>query len=72
MPEGMNAQVKTQLYVTVLRGDYVVMLNCEATTATSEVEVRNFLLDTMATLKTSAEPIDVQKLSQSIRAGKKP
>ncbi|MDQ1639457.1 MAG: hypothetical protein QOF62_2796 [Pyrinomonadaceae bacterium] len=72
MPEGMNAEVKTQLYVTVLRGDYVVMLNCEATTTTSEVEVRKFLLDTMATLKTSAEPIDVQKLSQSIRAGKKP
>ena len=72
MPEGMSAEVKTQVYVTVARGDFVVMLNSEATTTTSEVEVRKFLLDTMATLKTSAEPIDVQKLSESIRAGKKP
>lgn len=71
MPEGMNAEAKTQLYATVVRGDYVVMLNCVATTTTSEVEVRKFLLDTMATLKTSAEPIDVQKLSESIRVGKK-
>ena len=72
MPEGMSTEVKTQLYVTVVRGDYVVMLNCEATSTTSEVEVRKFLLDTMATLKTSAEPIDVKKLAESIMAGKKP
>jgi len=58
--------------VTVARGDYVVMLNSEATNTTSEVEIRKFLLDTMATLKISAEPIDVQKLAESIMAGKKP
>lgn len=72
MPEGMNAEVKTQLYLTVVRGDYVVMLNCEATATTPEVEVRKFLLDTMATLKTGDVPIDVQKVSESIRAGRKP
>jgi hypothetical protein len=72
MPAGMNAEVKTQVYMTVVRGDYVVLLNCEATTTTPEVEVRKFLLDTMATLNTSDIPIDVQKLSESIRAGKKP
>jgi hypothetical protein len=72
MPQGMDAEVKTEVYMTVVRGDYVVLLNCEATTTTPEVEVRKFLLDTMATLNTSAEPIDVQKLSQSIRAGKQP
>ena len=72
MPEGMNTEVKTQVYVTLVRGDYVLMLNCEATTTTPEVEVRKFLLDTIATLKTSSEPIDVQKVSESIRAGRKP
>jgi hypothetical protein len=72
MPEGMNAEVKMQLYVTVVRGDYVVMLNGEATTTTSEAEVRKFLLDTFATLKISSDPFDVQKLSESIRAGRKP
>jgi hypothetical protein len=72
MPEGINAEVKAQLYVTVVRGDYVLMLNCEATTSTPKVEVRKFLLDTIATLKTSSDPIDVHKLSESIRAGRKP
>ncbi|HZE64534.1 MAG TPA: hypothetical protein VE056_11670 [Pyrinomonadaceae bacterium] len=72
MPEGMNSEAKTQVYVTVVSGDYVLMLNCEATTTTPEVEVRKFLLDTIATLKTSSESIDVQKLSESIRAGRKP
>jgi hypothetical protein len=72
MPEGMNAEARTQLYVTVVRGDYVVMLNCEATTTTSEVEVRKFLLDTFATLEISSDPFDVQKLSESIRTGRKP
>jgi hypothetical protein len=71
MPEGMNIEAKTEVYVTVVRGDFVLMLNCEATTTTPEVEVRKFLLDTMATLKISSDPIDVQKLSESIRAGRK-
>jgi hypothetical protein len=69
MPEGMNDQAKTQLYVTVVREGYVVMLNCEATPATSEEEARKFLLDTMATLKISSVPIDIQKVSESIRKG---
>src|SRR6266436_3705807 len=72
MPEGMDTEVKTQVYVTVVRGDYVVMLNCEATNKTPGVEVRKFLLDTIATLQTSDMPIDVQKLSESIRAVRKP
>lgn len=72
MPAGLNAEVKTQVYMTVVRCDYVVMLNGEATTTTSEAEVRKFLLDTFATLKISSDPFDVQKLSESIRAGRKP
>jgi len=72
MPEAMNSQAKTQLYLTVVREGYVVMLNCEATATSPEDAVRKFLLDTMATLKTSPVAIDVQKLSESIRAGGKP
>ena len=72
MPEGMNAEVKMQSYVTVVRGDYVVMLNGEATNTISEAEVRKFLLDTFATLKISEVPFDVKKLSESIRAGRNP
>lgn len=67
MPEGANAVDKTQLYLTVVREDGVVMLNCVATATTSEEMVRKFLLETMATLKTSPVPIDVQKLAESLR-----
>lgn len=67
MPEGRNAEEKTQLYLTVVRQDGVVMLNSVATTKTSEETVRKFLLDTMATLKTSPVSIDVQKLAESVR-----
>jgi hypothetical protein len=60
------------LYVTVVRGDYVVMLNSEATATTSEEAARKFLLDTMATLKTSPDLIDVKKLAETVRKGVAP
>jgi hypothetical protein len=67
MPEGMNAEAKAQLYLTVVRGDHIVLLNCVATLTTSEEAARKFLLDTMATLKINPDPIDVQKLAESVR-----
>jgi hypothetical protein len=72
MPQEMHADAKTQLYLTVVRPEYVVMLNSEATATTSEEEARKFLLDTMATLKTSHDPIDIKKLSESVRKGVAP
>jgi hypothetical protein len=67
MPEGMNAEARKQLYLSVVSGGYVVLLNSVVTTAISEEAARKFLLDTMATLKFSPTPIDVKKLSESIR-----
>ncbi len=72
MPEAVNAEVKKQVYLTVVQNDYVLLLNTEATASTADSEGRKFLLDTISTLKLSAEPIDVKKLSDSIRAGGKP
>jgi hypothetical protein len=67
MPEGMNAETRKQLYLSVVSGGYVLLLNSVVTTAISEEAARKFLLDTMATLKFSPTPIDVKKLSESIR-----
>jgi hypothetical protein len=72
MPEGMNAEVKQQLYLTVVSKDYVLMLNSEATATMSDVDGRKFLLDTIASLKLSPIPIDVKQLSDSIRKGVAP
>ncbi|MDQ6652410.1 MAG: hypothetical protein M3Y84_06675 [Acidobacteriota bacterium] len=72
MPKGIDAEAKTQLYLTVVREDYVVMLNSAATTTISEEAARKVLLDTIVTLKISPALIDVKKLSESISAGSKP
>ncbi|MDQ2936518.1 MAG: hypothetical protein M3R67_03325 [Acidobacteriota bacterium] len=72
MPEGMNADAKKQIYLTMVSKPYVLLLNSEATATISEDVARKFLLDTIATLKISLTPIDVKKLSESIRGGSKP
>lgn len=72
MPKEMNAEAQKQLYLTLVAKDYVLLLNSEATTSTPDAAGRKFLLDTVATLKISSTPIDVKKLSESIRAGTKP
>jgi hypothetical protein len=72
MPEAMNSEAKKQLYLTVIRKDYVLLLNSEATATISEEELRKFLLDTIATLKIYPTPIDVKALSESIRKGVAP
>jgi uncharacterized membrane protein (UPF0127 family) len=69
MPEGMNADAHKQLYLTVVRGDFVVLVNSEVTSANPEEEGRKFLLEMMATLKTSATPIDVKALAESKQKG---
>ena len=70
MPEGIDSVAQKQLYLTLVAKDFVLMLNSEATANNPETDGRKFLLDTIATLKISPTPIDVKKLSESIRAGK--
>jgi hypothetical protein len=67
MPEGTNSDVQKQLYLTLVTKDYVLLLNSEAHANLPDGDGRKFLLDTIATLKISATPIDVQKLSNSIK-----
>ena len=70
MPEGINSVARKQLYLTLVAKDFVLMLNSEATANSPEADGRKFLLDTIASLKISPTPIDVKKLSESIRAVK--
>jgi len=72
MPEGMNADTQKQLYLTVVQGNFVVLINSEVSAANSEDDARKFLLETMATLKSSPTPIDIKQLSESIRKGVSP
>ena len=72
MPDGMNADAKKQVYLTIVSKPYVLLLNGVATVAVSDDVTRKYLLDTMATLKISSVPIDVKKLSESVRKGVAP
>lgn len=67
MPAALNAQAEKQLYLTTVSGDYVIMLNAIADKNNSEAKARQFLLDTIATLKINAGPIDVYKLAESLK-----
>lgn len=69
MPEGMNADAHKQLYLTVVRGNFVVLINSEVTSTNPEEEGRKFLLETMATFKSSPNPIDVKALAEANRKG---
>ncbi len=72
MPEGMNADARKQLYLTVVRGNSVVLINSEVTATYSEDDGRKFLLETMATLQSSPTPIDVKARAVIVPAGSKP
>jgi hypothetical protein len=71
MPESLKSTATKQLYLTVVTKDHVLLLNTEATATISDADGRKFLLDTMATLKVSPTPIDVDKLSEAIRKGER-
>ena len=72
VPATIRADTRKQLYLTMVSGDYVLLINSVATDTISDEVARKFLLDTAATLKTSPTTIDVKKLAEAIRAGGKP
>jgi hypothetical protein len=70
LPEGFKGpDAQKQMYVTVVAKGYVILLNGVVSSTASEATVRQFLLDTVATLKVSSERIDVKKEQEKIRKG---
>jgi hypothetical protein len=72
VPVAIRADTRKQLYLSMVSGDYVLLINGVATDTFSDDVIRKFLFDVAATRKTSPTPIDVKKLSESIKAGGKP
>ncbi|HSS22212.1 MAG TPA: hypothetical protein VLL54_19230 [Pyrinomonadaceae bacterium] len=72
MPAATNSETSKQVYLTTVNHDYVLLLNLAVTNAISEADSRKFLLDTIATMKSSPETIDIQKVADSLRAGTRP
>ena len=70
LPENLrNSNAKTQVYLTTVAGDYVILLNSVIGEKGSDVAVNKFLLDTIATLKVSSKPINLKQLQESLRKG---
>jgi|SRR5215213_3042248 len=61
--------VKKQIYLSVVKGNFVFMLNGAVTEKVSEAVVKQMLNDTLLTLKPSDTPIDFKKAQESIQRG---
>jgi len=73
LPEKFKTpDAKTQMYLTIVAKDYVILLNSVVSDSASEAAVRKFMLDVMTSMKISSEPIDVQKIQEAIRKSGKP
>jgi hypothetical protein len=59
IPENFKPPGKTRLFLTTMNGDYVIVLTSVLMSSGEEQRVRQFLFDTLATLKVSAKPFDV-------------
>jgi hypothetical protein len=68
-PTSVNAAVRTQLYLTVLNRGHVIALNCAIENNDNEAAAKKFMLATLATLKVSEKPFDVQAMQEAIRKG---
>jgi hypothetical protein len=69
VPEGTRTNVKEQIYLTVVKGDYVLMLGGIVTDEIKEEDSLKLLITTISSLKVSDKPIDFDQLQESIRKG---
>jgi hypothetical protein len=67
VPQSTGSNVKKQIYLTVLPGDYVLMLGGVETDTIAVSATSQLLLATAGTLKASDKPIDLQKMQEAIR-----
>lgn len=68
MSDKPGEKVERQVFLTVVKGEQVLVLNGKITPATTEPAVRAFLLDTLQTLRTSTGPLsqdDAQRLART-------
>jgi len=66
MPAKANSQAKKQVYLIVLKGDHILLLNSVVTAKVDEKTVQQFLIDTMATLKINKKPLSLKKAQEQI------
>ncbi len=71
VPASAKTNVTKQVFLTAVKGNYVMMLGGVVTSEIEESAARKLLTDTLATLKVSDKPSDLNKLSEAIKKGVK-
>lgn len=69
MPAKEKIQIKKQVYLSVLKGDRVLLLNSAVTDDVNEKTVQQFLIDTLATLKINDKPLSLKTAQEQILKG---
>jgi hypothetical protein len=67
MPEGVNADAKTQMFLTIVLGKYVVVLNGVVRIGNKEDEVERLLKASIESLQVMSKPISVKEMQERIR-----
>jgi hypothetical protein len=67
VPEGASSNLKKEIYLTQVKGDYVLLLGGIVTDTIKEDGTIKLLLTTASTLKVSDKPIELNQLKESIR-----
>jgi hypothetical protein len=68
VPAGAHSNVRKQTSLTLVKGDFILMLGSVATDTISEAASKQLLLKTAESLRTSDKPINLTKLQEQIRA----
>ena len=69
MPSNGNSQAKKQVFLVISKGDYILLLNSAVTDSIDEKTVRQFLLETIETLKINKKPLSLKKAQEQILNG---
>lgn len=68
-PLTAGGNIKKQMYLTVVKGDHVFMLNSGTTDKIDETAIRAMLIGVMSTLQPNEKPIDLKEIQEKIRRG---
>ena len=71
VPASAKSNVTKQVFLTAVKGNYVMMLGGVVTGDIEESAARKLLAETLATLKVGDKPLDLNKVSEAIKKGVK-
>lgn len=69
MPKALGSDYSHQIFLTTLIGKDVIALNASPTSAAEQKTYRDYLVESMNTLKISAKPFNIKELQELLKKG---